>query len=105
MDNVKYIGNLSVFCSAKGNVSIPVAGGVIFGYCLSDSDLDKLKSLATGPVEDVAKTGGKRLPLGTVSCELIQVDELDDGERVSPVYKFASTPVRAEDHAKAVLFG
>lgn len=103
---VPFVGNLSVMTTSGGTTDIPLAGGHIFGYCLTPEDTAALLALKTGePTEFKRKDGttGKRLPLGFVKVDLEQVDILaDSGE---PIYRLASKPERAEDTSLSAFFG
>ena len=110
---MEFIGNVNVLSTSKGGTDILVAGGHIFGYCLTEKDIAALKSLATGPAKTFNRTDGsegKCLPCGTIRAELAQVDEMEtlDAEGrtvVVPIYRFASVPVRAEDVSAKAFFG
>ena len=109
---MEFIGNVNVLSTSKGSTDILVAGGHIFGYCLSAEDIKALKELA-GSVRTFKRadgTEGKCLPCGTIKAELTQVDEMDvlDAEgcpTIVPIYKFATVPVRAEDTSAKAFFG
>lgn len=109
---MEFIGNVNVLSTSKGGTDILVAGGHIFGYCLSEADIKALKMLG-GEVKTFKRadgTEGKCLPCGTVKVELTQVDEMEtlDAEGrtvVVPIYKFATVPVRAEDASAKAFFG
>ena len=109
---MEFIGNVNVLSTSKGGTDILVAGGHIFGYCLSGADIRALKELA-GSVKTFKRsdgTEGKCLPCGTIKAELIQVDEMEtlDAEgrsTIVPIYKFATVPVRAEDTSAKAFFG
>lgn len=109
---MEFIGNVNVLSTTKGGTDILVAGGHIFGYCLSKEDIESLKGLA-GSVRTFKRADGsegKCLPCGTVKAELTQVDEMEtlDAEGraiVVPIYKFATVPVRAEDTSAKAFFG
>ena len=109
---MEYIGNVNVLSTTKGGTDILLAGGHIFGYCLSGSDITALKALA-GQVKTFKRTDGsegKCLPCGTIKAEIVQVDEMEtiesDGRTVVvPIYKFATVPVRAEDTSAKAFFG
>lgn len=110
---MEFIGNVNVLSTSKGGTDIIVAGGHIFGYCLSQQDITALKALATGPAKTFKRTDGsegKCLPCGTVRAELAQVDEMEtlDAEGrtvIVPIFKFASVPTRAEDTSAKAFFG
>lgn len=110
---MEFIGNVNVLSTSKGGTDILVAGGHIFGYCLSQQDIKSLKDLATGPAKTFKRTDGsegKCLPCGTVKAELAQVDEMETLDKegrtvVVPVYKFETTPVRVEDASAKAFFG
>ena len=109
---MEFIGNVNVLSTSRGGTDILVAGGHIFGYCLSEEDIAALKALA-GTVKTFKRADGsegKCLPCGTVKAELVQVDEMEtvesDGRTVIvPIYKFATIPVRAEDTSAKAFFG
>ena len=109
---MEFIGNVNVLSTSKGGTDIIVAGGHIFGYCLSADDIKALKALA-GSVKTFKRSDGsegKCLPCGTVKAEIVQVDvmeTLDEEGRtaVVPIYKFVTTPVRAEDVSAKAFFG
>ena len=109
---MEFIGNVNVLSTSKGGTDIIVAGGHIFGYCLSKDDITALKGLA-GTVKTFKRSDGsegKCMPCGTVKAELVQVDEMEtlDAEGrtvVVPIYKFASAPIRAEDTSAKAFFG
>ena len=109
---MEFIGNVNVLSTSKGGTDILVAGGHIFGYCLTEADIKALKALA-GSVKTFKRsdgTEGKCLPCGTVRAELKQVDEMETTDTegrtvVVPVYCFASIPVRAEDASAKAFFG
>ena len=109
---MEFIGNVNVLSTSKGGTDIIVAGGHIFGYCLSKDDITALKALG-GAVKTFKRADGsegKCLPCGTIKAELVQVDEMEtlDAEGrtvVVPIYKFASVPVRAEDTSAKAFFG
>ena len=109
---MEFIGNVNVLSTSKGGTDIIVAGGHIFGYCLTEADIKALKALA-GTVKTFKRNDGsegKCLPCGTVKVELTQVDEMEtlDSEGrtvIVPIYKFASVPVRAEDTSAKAFFG
>ena len=109
---MEFIGNVNVLSTAKGGTDILLAGGHIFGYCLSKEDIESLKALA-GSVKTFKRvdgTEGKCLPCGTIKADLVQVDEMEttdtDGRVVTvPIYKFATVPVRAEDTSAKAFFG
>ena len=110
---MEFIGNVNVLSTSKGGTDIIVAGGHIFGYCLSETDISALKALATGPVKTFKRsdgTEGKCLPCGTIKAELVQVDEMEvlDAEgrsTIVPIYKFETVPGRAEDTSAKAFFG
>ena len=109
---MEFIGNVNVLSTSRGGTDILVAGGHIFGYCLSEEDIAALKALA-GTVKTFKRADGsegKCLPCGTIKAELVQVDEMEtvesDGRTVIvPIYKFATVPVRAEDTSAKAFFG
>ena len=109
---MEFIGNVNVLSTSKGGTDILVAGGHIFGYCLSEQDIKALKALA-GQVKTFKRSDGsegKCLPCGTVKADIVQVDDMEtlDAEGrtvVVPVYKFATVPVRAEDTSAKEFFG
>lgn len=109
---MEFIGNVNVLSTSKGGTDILLAGGHIFGYCLSKEDITALKSLA-GQVKTFKRADeseGKCLPCGTIKAEIVQVDEmeaLDEEGRstIVPIYKFATVPVRAEDMSAKAFFG
>ena len=109
---MEFIGNVNVLSTSKGGTDIIVAGGHIFGYCMTEADIKALKALS-GAVKTFKRTDGtegKCLPCGTVRAELTQVDEMEtldtEGRTVVvPIYKFASVPVRAEDVSAKAFFG
>lgn len=109
---MEFIGNVNVLSTSKGGTDILVAGGHIFGYCLSELDIKALKELG-GEVKAFKRADGsegKCLPCGTIKADLIQVDEMEtlDSEgrsTIVPIYKFASVPVRAEDTSAKAFFG
>lgn len=109
---MEFIGNVNVLSTSKGGTDILVAGGHIFGYCLSKEDIAALKALS-GTVKTFKRTDGtegKCLPCGTIKSDLVQVDEMEtlDAEGrtvVVPIYKFATVPVRAEDTSAKAFFG
>ena len=110
---MEFIGNVNVLSTSKGGTDIIVAGGHIFGYCLTEKDIAALKALATGPIKTFKRsdgTEGKCLPCGTIKSDLIQVDEMEtlDAEGrtvIVPIYRFAAVPVRAEDVSAKAFFG
>lgn len=109
---MEFIGNVNVLSTSKGGTDIIVAGGHIFGYCLTEADIKALKALA-GTVKTFKRADGsegKCLPCGTVKAELTQVDEMEvlDAEGraiVVPIYRFETVPVRAEDVSAKAFFG
>lgn len=109
---MEFIGNVNVLSTSKGGTDIIVAGGHIFGYCLSEADIKALKALS-GAVKTFKRSDGsegKCLPCGTIKAVLAQVDEMESTEAdgrtvVVPIYKFATVPVRAEDTSAKVFFG
>ena len=109
---MEFIGNVNVLSTSKGGTDIIVAGGHIFGYCLTEADIKALKALA-GTVKTFKRNDGsegKCLPCGTVKAELTQVDEMEtlDSEGrtvIVPIYKCGSIPVRAEDTSAKAFFG
>ena len=109
---MEFIGNVNVLSTSKGGTDILVAGGHIFGYCLSKGDIAALRELA-GQVKTFKRSDGsegKCLPCGTIKAEIAQVDEMEilDAEGravVVPIYKFATVPVRAEDTSAEAFFG
>lgn len=109
---MEFIGNVNVLSTSKGGTDIIVAGGHIFGYCLSEEDIAALKAVA-GTVKTFKRADGsegKCLPCGTVKAELVQVDEMETADTegrtiVVPIYKFATVPVRAEDISAKAFFG
>ena len=109
---MEFIGNVNVLSTSKGGTDILVAGGHIFGYCLSEADIKALKALG-GEVKTFKRTDGsegKCMPCGTVKAELTQVDEMETLDKegrtvVVPIYKFETTPVRAEDVSAKAFFG
>ena len=109
---MEFIGNVNVLSTSKGGTDIILAGGHIFGYCLSKEDITALKALS-GEVKTFKRSDGsegKCLPCGTVKAELVQVDEMEalDAEGrtfVTPIYKFATVPVRAQDVSAKAFFG
>lgn len=109
---MEFIGNVNVLSTTKGGTDIVLAGGHIFGYCLSKDDIAALKALA-GQVKTFKRSDGsegKRLPCGIVKAEIVRVDEMEtldtEGRTVVvPIYKFATVPVRAEDTSTKELFG
>ena len=109
---MEFIGNVNVLSTSKGGTDIIVAGGHIFGYCLSEADIKALKALA-GTVKTFKRADGsegKCLPCGVVKAELVQVDEMETFDTegrstIVPIYKFATVPVRAEDVSAKAFFG
>ena len=109
---MEFIGNVNVLSTSKGGTDIIVAGGHIFGYCLTEADIKALKALA-GTVKTFERTDGtegKCLPCGTIKADLVQVDEMETTDTegrtvIVPIYKFASVPVRAEDTSAKAFFG
>ena len=109
---MNFIGNVNVLSTSKGGTDILVAGGHIFGYCLSKEDIAALKALS-GAVKTFKRTDGtegKCLPCGIIKADLVQVDEMEttdtEGRVVTvPIYKFATVPVRAEDTSAEAFFG
>ena len=109
---MEFIGNVNVLSTSKGGTDIIVAGGHIFGYCLSEADVKALKALA-GSVKTFKRADGsegKCLPCGVVKAEITQVAELEtlDAEGrtvIVPIYRFATVPVRAEDVSAKAFFG
>lgn len=110
---IPFVGNLSILTTASGGTDIPVAGGHIFGYCLTADDLTALDALKSGEVKEFIRkdgTKGKRQGFGTVSVQLEQCDAMDSVDVngnpvVVPVYRFASKPTRADDRASKHFFG
>ena len=109
---MEFIGNVNVLSTSKGGTDIIVANGHIFGYCLSREDIAALKALA-GTVKTFKRSDGsegKCLPCGTVKADLVQVDEMETVDQegrttITPIYKFATVPVRAEDTSAKAFFG
>lgn len=109
---MEFIGNVNVLSTSKGGTDIIVAGGHIFGYCLSKDDITALKALG-GTVKTFKRSDGsegKCMPCGTVKAELEQVDEMETTDTegrstIVPIYKFATVPVRAEDTSAKAFFG
>ena len=109
---MEFIGNVNVLSTSKGGTDILVAGGHIFGYCLTEADIKALKALA-GTVKTFKRADGsegKCLPCGTIKADIVQVDEMEtvesDGRTtIAPIYKFATVPVRAEDTSAKAFFG
>lgn len=113
-NTIPFVGNLSILTTASGGTDIPVAGGHIFGYCLTNDDITALDALKSGePTEFTRKTDntkGKRQSFGIVSVLLEQCDVMDsvdiNGNPIEvPIYKFASKPQRSEDNASKHFFG
>lgn len=104
MNKIPFVGHLAILVTKSGNTDIPVAGGHVFGYCLTDADLDALDALKSDDTTTFKRqdgSEGKRQSFGVVSVELEQCDDMDG----IPVYRFASTPTRALDKAAARFFG
>lgn len=109
---MEFIGNVNVLSTSKGGTDIIVAGGHIFGYCMTEADITALKALG-GEVKTFKRadgTEGKCLPCGTVKAELTQVDEMETTDTegrtvIVPIYRFATVPVRAEDVSAKAFFG
>ena len=109
---MEFIGNVNVLSTTKGGTDIILAGGHIFGYCLSEADISALNQLG-GEVKTFKRADGsqgKCMPCGTVRAEIVQVDEMEtvesDGRTVVvPIYKFASVPTRAQDVSAKAFFG
>lgn len=104
MNKIPFVGHLSILSTKSGNTDIPVAGGHVFGYCLTDADVAALDALKSGDVTTFKRqdgTDGKCQSFGIVSVELEQCDDMDG----IPVYRFASKPTRAVDKSAAHFFG
>lgn len=109
---MEFIGNVNILTTIKGGTDILLAGGHIFGYCLSEQDIKALKELG-GEVKAFKRADGsqgKCLPCGTIKAEITQVDEMEtlDAEgrsTIVPIYKFVTVPVRAEDVSAKAFFG
>lgn len=104
MNTIPFVGNLAILTTKSGNTDIPVAGGHVFGYCLDDAALAALDALKVGEVTTFARqdgSEGKRQSFGVVSCTLEQCDDIEG----TPVYRFATVPVRAVDKSAKHFFG